>query len=152
MIRLEQIRLLEKKTNEAVEKIKLLKKENQTLKTALDSSQKRMNELEKMVEEFKSDQGEIEQCLLRALKNLDFLEDEVSGEIKTGKKEAIKPTRDLLNTDTAESNKIKNDISGINSDENLKTQKKENETESRKGNLPFKTVEEGETKKELDIF
>ncbi len=140
MIRLEQIRLLEKKTNEAVEKIRLLKKENQTLKTALDSSQKKMDELEKMVEEFKSDQGEIEQCLLRALKNLDLLEDEVSGEIKTGKKEAVKPARDLLNTDTAESNKIKNDISGINPDENLKTQKKENETCDPKVDSPLNNV------------
>ncbi|MBA7626466.1 hypothetical protein ES703_33915 [subsurface metagenome] len=78
MIRLEQIRLLESKVNKAVELIKVLREENQALKKTLDSSQNRMQELEKMVEEFKSDQDEIEQYILKALKNLDHLEDELT--------------------------------------------------------------------------
>jgi peptidoglycan hydrolase CwlO-like protein len=36
-----------------------------------------MHELEKLVDDFKSDQQEIEQCIVRALDNLDRLEEEV---------------------------------------------------------------------------
>ena len=77
MISLEQIRLLETKITKAVELIKSLKDENKTLRRAVSSAQTRMRELEKLVGDFKSDQQEIEQCILRALENLDRLEEEV---------------------------------------------------------------------------
>ncbi len=78
MIRLEQIRLLETKINKIVERIKALKDENKALRKTLDSSQAKMQELEKMVEKFKSDQDEIEQTILKAIQNLDSLEDELA--------------------------------------------------------------------------
>lgn len=77
MISLEQIRLLEAKINKAVELIKSLKDENKALRRTVNSAQARMHELEKLVGDFKSDQQEIEQCILRALENLDRLEEEV---------------------------------------------------------------------------
>lgn len=77
MISLEQIRLLETKITKAVELIKSLKDENKTLRRAVNSAQTRMRDLEKLVGDFKSDQQEIEQCILRALENLDRLEEEV---------------------------------------------------------------------------
>jgi peptidoglycan hydrolase CwlO-like protein len=77
MISLEQIRLLENKITKAVELIKSLKDENKTLRRAVNSAQTRMRDLEKLVGDFKSDQQEIEQCILRALENLDRLEEEV---------------------------------------------------------------------------
>jgi chromosome segregation ATPase len=78
MISLEQIRLLEARINKAVELIRSLKDENKTLRRAVNAAQTRMRELEKLVGDFKSDQQEIEQCILRALENLDRLEEEVT--------------------------------------------------------------------------
>jgi chromosome segregation ATPase len=84
MISLDQIQKLEARVNQAVELIKSLKAENQSLRSTLDSAQSRMQELEELVGEFKSDQQEIEQCIVRALENLDELEDEI-GENAGGK-------------------------------------------------------------------
>jgi chromosome segregation ATPase len=77
MITLEQIRLLETKIGKAVELIRSLKEENKTLRRAVNTAQGRMRDLEKLVGDFKSDQQEIEQCIVRALDNLDRLEEEV---------------------------------------------------------------------------
>jgi peptidoglycan hydrolase CwlO-like protein len=68
-----------------VELIRSLKDENKTLRRAVNAAQTRMRELEKLVGDFKSDQQEIEQCILRALENLDRLEEEVTD--KKGRKE-----------------------------------------------------------------
>jgi FtsZ-binding cell division protein ZapB len=89
MITLEQIRLLEAKIAKAVELIRSLKEENKTLRRAVNSAQGRMHELEKLVEDFKSDQQEIEQCIVRALDNLDRLEEEVVE--KKGRRGEAKP-------------------------------------------------------------
>jgi hypothetical protein len=74
MISLEQIRLLEQKVTSAVELIRVLKEENATLRRGLDSAQRRMKELETLVEGFKTDQREIETAIVRTLRNLDDLE------------------------------------------------------------------------------
>ena len=79
MISLEQIRLLEQKVTSAVELIRVLKEENATLRRGLDSAQRRMKELETLVEGFKTDQKEIESVIVRTLANLDDLEESSSG-------------------------------------------------------------------------
>ena len=78
MINLEQIQKLEARVTKAVELIKALKAENQALRRTLDSAQSRMQELEALVGDFRSDQKDIEECILRALENLNELEDEIS--------------------------------------------------------------------------
>jgi len=78
MINLEQIQKLEARVTKAVELIKALKAENQSLRRTLDSEQRRMQELEALVGDFKSDQKDIEECILRALENLNELEDEIA--------------------------------------------------------------------------
>ena len=78
MISLEQIRLLEQKVGSAVELIRVLKEENATLRRGLDSAQKRMKELESLVDGFKTDQQEIESVILRTLRSLDELEEGTS--------------------------------------------------------------------------
>jgi FtsZ-binding cell division protein ZapB len=75
MISLEQIRLLEAKIARAIDLIRVLKEENATLRKGLDSAQRRMKELEGLVDGFKTDQKEIEAVILRTLKNLDDLEE-----------------------------------------------------------------------------
>jgi len=77
MISLEQIRLLEARVVKAVELINTLKAENNSLRAAIDSAQSRMQDLEKLVGDLKTDQREIERGILRAIENLDQLEDEV---------------------------------------------------------------------------
>jgi len=77
MISLEQIKLLESKITRAVELIRVLKEENGTLRKGLESAQKRMRELESLVDGFKSDQKEIESVILRTLHHLDELEESV---------------------------------------------------------------------------
>ena len=75
MITLEQIRLLEGKITRAIELIRVLKEENGTLRKGLESAQKRMKELETLVDGFKTDQKEIESVIVRTLHNLDELEE-----------------------------------------------------------------------------
>jgi chromosome segregation ATPase len=75
MITLEQIRLLESKITRAIELIRILKEENGTLRRGLESAQKRMKELESLVDGFKADQREIESVIVRTLHTLDELED-----------------------------------------------------------------------------
>lgn len=108
MIRFEQIQLLERKIDKAVELINLLKKENHTLKNAIQKSQVRMNELENLLEQFKGEQIKIEEGLINALTKLDQLEDEVS--------------------DTSENSSITDDNSTEKSDSSIETD--DTETES----------------------
>jgi len=75
MISLEQIRLLEGKITRAIELIRVLKDENATLRRGLDSAQKRMKELEALVDGFKADQKEIESVIVRTLRHLDDMEE-----------------------------------------------------------------------------
>jgi FtsZ-binding cell division protein ZapB len=85
MISLEQIRLLENKITKALAHIEQLRGENQklhdenrSLRGGIDSANKRMKELEAMIEGFKTDQKEIEEIVVRALGTLDELEDGIS--------------------------------------------------------------------------
>jgi FtsZ-binding cell division protein ZapB len=85
MIRLEQIRQLENGITKALERIQALRmenqklrEENQTLQGGIDSANRRMKELETMVEGFKADQKEIEEIVVRALGTLDELEEGIS--------------------------------------------------------------------------
>jgi chemotaxis protein histidine kinase CheA len=80
MIHLEQIQRLEARINQAIELIHRLKGENESLRQTLDSAQEKVHKLEGLVGEFKTDQKEIEACIVRALQNLDRLEDEVATE------------------------------------------------------------------------
>lgn len=79
MITLEQIRLLESKITRALELIRVLKDENSTLRKGLESAQRRMRELETLVDGFKTDQKEIESVIVRTLHNLDELEESAAG-------------------------------------------------------------------------
>lgn len=78
MISLDQIRQLEAKVHAAVATIQTLRTENHTLKGKLESYERRIEDLQHMVDAFKSDQAEIERGIVSALERLDALEDAVS--------------------------------------------------------------------------
>lgn len=80
MISLEQIRLLEGKISRAIELIRVLKEENSSLRKGVDSAQKRVKELEALVDGLKTDQREIESVIVRTLKNLDDIEEQIHGQ------------------------------------------------------------------------
>lgn len=89
MITVDQIRKLDQKVQAAVGQIGSLKQENASLKTKLDEYQKRIGELEVMIDQVKQDQQEIEEGILRALEKLDHLED--SGQEETVLQSADSP-------------------------------------------------------------
>lgn len=74
MIRVEQIRLLETKVQKAVSLLSSLQEENTLLKTRLGEYEKRVDDLEYLLEEFKEEQQEIEQGIISALNKLETLE------------------------------------------------------------------------------
>jgi len=78
MINLEQVQKLEKKVHSALTYISELREENKMLRDKLAGSQKKMAELEELVDTFKREQDSIEQGILSVLSKLDKLEDEVS--------------------------------------------------------------------------
>ncbi|MDR0291136.1 MAG: cell division protein ZapB [Treponema sp.] len=81
MVNLEQVKLLEAKVAKTVEYFERLAKENAALRqreaelqSKLDASQKRVDELEVLVSDFKEDQGQIEEGILAALDRLNQFE------------------------------------------------------------------------------
>ena len=78
MISLEQVKQLETRVHSAVARIRSLTAENTTLKENLSSYERRIDELEKLVSAFKSEQQEIEAGIIAALSQLDGLEDAVA--------------------------------------------------------------------------
>ena len=80
MITLEQIQKLDAQVKKAVSRIEELKTENNGLKKKLDDYQKRIEELEILISDFKRDQGEIEQGIINALSQLEKLDTEAGGE------------------------------------------------------------------------
>ncbi|MFP4643502.1 MAG: cell division protein ZapB [Spirochaetales bacterium] len=80
MITVDQIQLLESRVTKAVRKIEALQDENETLRDRLARYEKRIEELEVLINEFKDSQNDIEQGILNALSQLDELEDQVTGE------------------------------------------------------------------------
>lgn len=86
MVSLEQIRKLEQKVHAAVSRITILDKENRALRTQVAEYERRLGELQQLVDAFKHDQDEIEAGIVSVLKHLDQLEDRVGDpeEIPTG--------------------------------------------------------------------
>jgi hypothetical protein len=81
MITLEQVKLLETKVVRAIEYVERISKENFQLQGKLDSYQKRIDELEVLIQKFREDQGRIEDGILSALDRLNKFEDAIEKSI-----------------------------------------------------------------------
>jgi hypothetical protein len=77
MVTLEQVKLLEAKVIRAVEYVERLSRENSQLEGKVDSYQKRINDLEVLIQKFKEDQGRIEEGILSSLERLNKFEDAI---------------------------------------------------------------------------
>jgi peptidoglycan hydrolase CwlO-like protein len=84
MISLEQVRLLETKVARVIDYVKRVAEENSRLKEKLDSCQKRVDELEVLVQAFKDDQSRIEDGILAALDQLNQVEDAIGSASSPG--------------------------------------------------------------------
>ncbi len=78
MLTVEQIKLLESRVLKAVERISSLQDENQRLRDGLSQYERRIEELEVLISEFRDGQKAIEEGILSTLKRLDVLEDEIA--------------------------------------------------------------------------
>jgi chromosome segregation ATPase len=74
MVSLEQVKLLESKVIRAIEYVDQVTEENSLLREKLGSYQKRIDELEVLVQRFKEDQGRIEEGITSALNRLSQFE------------------------------------------------------------------------------
>jgi len=132
MISLEQVKLLESKVTNTIEYVKKVTGENLKLKEKLTSYQKRIEELEVLVQQFKESQGQIEDGILSALDRLNQFEDALESKL------------------SAESKPSSESKPSIESKPTIKTEPSK-ETKS-----PNKAADEGKTsdtaKEELDIF
>ncbi|MCL2381596.1 MAG: cell division protein ZapB [Treponema sp.] len=84
MIRLEQVKLLESKVTTAIEYVRKVTEENSALKGKLGSYQKRIDELEVLIHQFKEEQSRIEDGILSALDRLNQFEDALEKTLSAG--------------------------------------------------------------------
>ena len=102
MISLEQVKLLEAKVTRAIDHVKKVTEENAFFKGKLDSYQKRIDELEVLIQQFKEDQSRIEDGILSALDRLNQFEDALEKTIapenaadETSPKDEPPPKKDI---------------------------------------------------------
>jgi hypothetical protein len=81
MVTLEQIKLLETKVAKAIDVVTRITGENAYLKGKLETYQKRIDELEVLIQRFKEDQGRIEDGILSALDRLNQFEAAIENSI-----------------------------------------------------------------------
>jgi len=81
MVSLEQVKLLESKVTNVIDHVKKITDENSKLKEKLSSYQKRIEDLEVLVQQFKENQGRIEDGILSALDRLNQFEDALESKL-----------------------------------------------------------------------
>ncbi len=77
MLSLEQVRLLDERVQRVITRTSELQRENRELRERLEGYQERIQDLEGKIEQYSSNQAEIEQGVLNALQRLDEVEDAV---------------------------------------------------------------------------
>jgi len=86
MLSLEQVKLLDSKVSKLIEHIRKTNGENAQLKERLNSYQKRIDELEVLVKQFRQEQSRIEDGILSALNRLNQFEDALESKLSTESK------------------------------------------------------------------
>jgi len=139
MISVKQIQNLEEKIFKAVELIKALKQENKILKSEAESANKKVEELEQIISDYRSTYVELEEGIANAIKQLDDLDNTSSA--VTG----------IAKTNTTKEERSKNESPSLanSSKENLPEDEDEeveeikiNYSKTSQGKSPSNTVEE----------
>jgi predicted nuclease with TOPRIM domain len=94
MVTIEQVKQLESRVAKAIEYVNKVTDENTLLKGKLDAYQKRIDELEVLIQRFKEDQNRIEEGIVSALERLNQFEDDVEKTLSPDKLPAkVKPVK-----------------------------------------------------------
>ena len=104
MVSLEQVKLLESKVTRAIDYLKKVTDENTQLKEKLDSYQKRIDDLEILIQRFKEDQSRIEDGILSALDRLNQFEDALESTLSN---ESTLSTESTLSDESITPDKVK---------------------------------------------
>ena len=96
MVSLEQVKQLDSKVSRLIDYIKKANEENSQLKERLNSNQKRIDELEILVKQFKQEQSRIEEGILSALDRLNQFEDAVESKLSA---ESLLSSENTLSTE-----------------------------------------------------
>jgi chromosome segregation ATPase len=99
MVTLEQVRLLETKVAKAIDFVRQVTEENNALKGKVDSYERRIDELEVLIQRFKEDQGRIEDGILSALDRLNQFEDAIEKSLSPVRREQGQKENAVLNTE-----------------------------------------------------
>ncbi|MDR3301341.1 MAG: cell division protein ZapB [Spirochaetaceae bacterium] len=91
MVSIEQVRLLESRVIKAIAYVDQVNEENALLKSKLGDCQKRVEELEVLIQRFREDQGKIEEGIISALNRLNKFEDDMGGGSSGAKAEVHAP-------------------------------------------------------------
>jgi chromosome segregation ATPase len=105
MISLEQVKLLESQVIKTIEYVDKVTEENNLLREKLASYQKRIDELEVLVQRFKEDQSRIEEGILSALNRLNQFEAEIKSSLSPEKfrdDTAASPAPELTQPETGD--------------------------------------------------
>jgi FtsZ-binding cell division protein ZapB len=100
MVTLEQVRLLETKVAKAIDFVKQVTEENNALKGKVDSYERRIDELEILIQHFKEDQGRIEDSILSALDRLNQFEDAIEKSLSPVRHESRRTENAALKPET----------------------------------------------------
>jgi len=141
MLSLEQVKLLESKVTGTIEYVKKVNGENLQLKEKLNSYQKRIEELEVLVQQFKDNQSRIEDGILSALDRLNQFEDALESKLPTESKPSTEPK---LPAETKPQPSMKAVPS--------KKEEKESEIDGELGSEEPNSEKEQSSTLELDIF
>ena len=83
MLSLEQVKQLDSKVSKMIDHARRIAGENAQLKERLNLNQKRIDELEVLVKQFKQEQSRIEDGILSALNRLNQFEDALENKLST---------------------------------------------------------------------
>ncbi len=119
MLSLEQIKRLENRVYKAVELLKAMKEDNIILKSELKSANERVEELEQIISDYRNNQLEIEQGIVKAIQQLDDLDsiDEDSSESSEEPVNIISPETNNQVQETEEPIGLSENPEGISSPE-----------------------------------
>lgn len=155
MVNLDQIKLLESKVEKAVNLIKSLSEEKDSLKKEVEEKNKRISELENLIIILKDDQSKIEQGIVNALNHLSAFESSVYEKMQSESPAQAETNGQQPQEQVSQTSKLVSKAESIvNATDNLSGEKEQKEAESANLQRDLDDVlgENPDVSKQMDIF
>lgn len=155
MVNLDQIKLLESKVEKAVNLIKSLSEEKDSLKKEVEEKNKRISELENLIIILKDDQSKIEQGIVNALNHLSAFESSVYEKMQSESPVQAETNGQQPQDQVSQTSKLVSKAESIvNATDNLSGEKEQKEAESANLQRDLDDVlgENPDVSKQMDIF